>query len=318
MLSSGKAESPPDRDPALEQLHVSPLLRKRLQGLGIFTLLLLVAFSIPLFQWAKLALNSQLFSYILLIPFISFYFVWINRKNLTILPTFDFRKALFPAIAGILLLGGYFLGIKLGWQPTVVAYVATMVLSFLLFFAAGCFAFLGSGLVRLFSFPLGFLIFMVPFPDFIRTGIETFLQHASAEAAYAMLKLSGMPVFRNDLVFQLPDFSMHVAPECSGIRSSLILFITSLIAAQLFLKRPLSKGILVFAVVVLGILRNGFRIFVLGQLCVRMGPHMIDSDLHHRGGPIFFALSLVPLFFLLWFLRKRERRISRPASANLS
>jgi len=28
--------------------------------------------------------------------------------------------------------------------------------------------------------------------------------------------------------------------------------------------------------------------------------------LHHKGGPIFFALSLIPFFFLLPFLRKRE------------
>ena len=58
----------------------------------------------------------------------------------------------------------------------------------------------------------------------------------------------------------------------------------------------------------LGILRNGFRIFVIGMLCVHIGPRMIYSPVHRQGGPIFFALSLVPLFLLLSWLRRQERR----------
>ena len=48
-------------------------------------------------------------------------------------------------------------------------------------------------------------------------------------------------------------------------------------------------------------------ILVIGLLCVHIGPHMIDSPIHHRGGPLFFALSLVPLFLLLWWLRRQEQ-----------
>jgi hypothetical protein len=33
---------------------------------------------------------------------------------------------------------------------------------------------------------------------------------------------------------------------------------------------------------------------------------MIDSPIHHRGGPVFFVLSLIPLFLLLWWLRRGE------------
>jgi len=63
-------------------------------------------------------------------------------------------------------------------------------------------------------------------------------------------------------------------------------------------------------VIPLGILRNGFRILVIGMLCVFVGPHMIDSPIHHRGGPLFFALSLVPLFILLWWFWHQEQRLN--------
>jgi hypothetical protein len=42
------------------------------------------------------------------------------------------------------------------------------------------------------------------------------------------------------------------------------------------------------------------------MLCVHIGPGMINSIIHRRGGPIFFALSLIPLFLLLWWLRRGE------------
>jgi hypothetical protein len=35
---------------------------------------------------------------------------------------------------------------------------------------------------------------------------------------------------------------------------------------------------------------------------------MIESPIHRRGGPIFFALSLIPFFLLLLNLRKLDAR----------
>jgi exosortase/archaeosortase family protein len=64
--------------------------------------------------------------------------------------------------------------------------------------------------------------------------------------------------------------------------------------------------LLIIVVVPLAILRNGFRVFVVGELCVRISHEMINSPIHRHGGPLFFALSLVPFFALLLFLRKSE------------
>jgi exosortase/archaeosortase family protein len=79
-------------------------------------------------------------------------------------------------------------------------------------------------------------------------------------------------------------------------------------AAYLFLKKPSSRLVLMLVVIPLALLRNGFRIFVIAQLCVRIGPQMIESPIHRRGGPVFFVLSLVPLFLLLLYLSRRELR----------
>jgi len=180
-------------------------------------------------------------------------------------------------------------------------------LSFVSLFIAGVVGCWGGGLFRQLLFPLGFLIFMVPIPSAATLALETLLQYASAEVASWMFIIAGTPVFRDGLVFELPGITIEVARECSGIRSSLVLFVTSVLAGYLFLKRPAHRWILIALVIPLGILRNAFRVFTIGMLCVHIGPEMIHSVIHHRGGPLFFLMSLVPFFLVLVLMRKMER-----------
>jgi exosortase len=139
-------------------------------------------------------------------------------------------------------------------------------------------------------------------------GVEIGLQYASAEAAAVLLSLTGTPFLREGRAFELPGITIQVAQECSGIRSSYALLITSVLAAHLLLRARWKRWVLALVVLPLGIMRNGFRILTISLLCVHVSPEMIDSPVHHRGGPIFFALSLVPFFLLLLWLRRTERR----------
>jgi exosortase len=149
---------------------------------------------------------------------------------------------------------------------------------------------------------------MVPMPDAMADALETASQYASAEVANVFFQLSGTPILRAGRIFQLPNITIEVAQECSGIRSSWVLLMTSILAANLFLKTSWRRIVLVAFIIPLGILRNGFRILVIGLLCVNLGPQMIHSPIHTRGGPVFFVLSLIPLLLLLWWLRKSEIR----------
>jgi len=131
-----------------------------------------------------------------------------------------------------------------------------------------------------------------------------------------MFSASDLPVWQEGLTFRLPGISLQVAPECSGIHSTVVLFITSVVAGHFFLRSPWKRVVLCLAVIPLALVRNGFRVFVLGELCAHIGPQMIDSPVHRHGGPLFFALSLVPFFVLLYLLRRSERTgTPRPAKS---
>ena len=130
---------------------------------------------------------------------------------------------------------------------------------------------------------------------------------ASADVSAFLFRITGTPLVREGQIFMLPGIVIQVAQECSGIHSSWVLFITSLVASNLFLHNSWRRLVLVAFVIPLAIVRNAVRILTIGLLCVHVGPHMIDSIIHRHGGPFFFALSLGPLFMLLLWLRRQER-----------
>ena len=167
--------------------------------------------------------------------------------------------------------------------------------------------FLGSGWMASAAFPIAFLLFMIPLPDAAVYSIESASVLASADVSAWLFRVTGTPLLRDGTILALPGIVLEVARECSGIHSSWVLFITSLVASHLFLDSPWRRLILVAFVIPLAIVRNSFRILVIGLLCVHIGPEMIDSYIHRQGGPIFFALALIPLFLLLIWLRRQER-----------
>ncbi len=283
------------------------LSRWKLMAAGIG--LLVIAFNVPLRELLSRGLHEEIYSHVLLVPFISGYLVWIQRNDFVRSRNRDFPLAMFAAVTGLSMLLGYGAAVTFGGMVSDNDQLSLLMFSFVCLVSALCLTVNGKENASRLTFPLGFLLLMVPFPTVVLEGITTFLQFASAEAAYVFIKLSGTPVLRDGLVFNLPGLApVEVAAECSGIRSTLVLLITSLVGGYLFLKQSAGKWWLATAAIPIGILRNGFRILALVWLSIHVDHGILDGPVHHRGGPIFFLLSLVPLLGLLVFLKKRERR----------
>lgn len=290
----------------MENQSIDPAYRLRYFALVVA--FLACGFAIPLWKLFQFAAASELYSYVLLIPFISVYLLWLKRASLPL----SAPPAHWLGVA-CLLAGGALLSTN-WFRPGLIAgndnYLTVMTICFLLFFYGICSLFWGLRLLRMAAFPLGFLILLVPIPPLVIQEIDSFLQKGSALVAAGFFLLSGTPFLRDGLAFQLPDIKLAIAPECSGIHSTIVLFITALLSGHIFLRTPWKRVVLALLVVPLGLFRNGFRVFVIGQLCVHWGPQMIESPVHRKGGPIFFALSLIPLFFMLFLLFKSEKRRS--------
>jgi exosortase C (VPDSG-CTERM-specific) len=293
--------------PAADLARTSNQSVRRLKLFALFAVLLCLAFAKPLVGLFRYTLSTELYSHVVMIPFISAYLVWLNRRDALPPPSSSWTSVIPFAIGLVALNGLLFLAPQNpSWRPN--DYFALTSFTFLCFLWAGALLILGTVFLRAYAFPAVFLIFMMPMPTFVEHAVEVFFQHTSAEAAALLFQLTGSTVFRDGLAFQLPGIKIQVGQECSGIRSSLVLFITSLVAGRMLLHSPWKRAALTLFVIPLGILRNGFRIFTISMLCVHVSPAMIHSRLHTHGGPLFFLVSLIPFFLVLLLLYRLERR----------
>jgi exosortase len=163
----------------------------------------------------------------------------------------------------------------------------------------------GTDAFKAVLFPMMFLIFMIPVPAFIMERIITFLQIGSTEFANLLFWLSQAPYYRDGFVFQLPGMSVEVAPQCSGIRSGLALFITAWLAGYLFLDSGWRRIALVLFVFPVTMFKNGIRIASLTLLGTYVDPRVLQSSLHREGGIPFFILALLLMAPILYWLKKR-------------
>ena len=152
-----------------------------------------------------------------------------------------------------------------------------------------------------------FLFLMVPIPDFLLNQAISWLQSGSTEVSHALFELMGVPVLRNGFIFSLPGVNIEVARECSGIRSSLALFITTLLAGHLFLRSTWTKAVLTFITLPLLVVKNGIRIVTVTMLSIYVDPGFLTGRLHQQGGILFFLLALVFLAPVLRLLQTSER-----------
>ena len=163
----------------------------------------------------------------------------------------------------------------------------------------------GTTAFRAAAFPLLFLFFMVPIPGWLLDRIILLLQRGSAEVAFLLLKASHIPVSRQGLVLSLPRFDIEVATDCSGIRSSLLLLVVTLVLGHLFLRSNWRKSLLALLVLPIAVAKNGVRIFG-SALATAADPSFLHGYLHRYAGIPSFALALGCVMLLVWRLQESE------------
>lgn len=302
---SGNSEDPILTRPALPGFPV------HIYSYAFFATLLmsLILFRNALFQLAKFSDHSE-YSYIPLIPLISGYMIFVRRKSIFARAEPSLWLGGSIVAAGLLL---WFVKDYLG-----IGLITNLELSALALVCTWCGLFVvwyGPHAARMALLPLCLLLFMVPAPEPVLNSVVHFLQQSSAVLSHELFRLLGVPAFREGTMIFLPRVTILVAPECSGIRSSISMLILTLVAANLYLRRGWNKMLLVLTLIPLAVVKNAIRIVTLSLLAVYVDPRFLDGPLHHRGGIFFFLIALMMLVLILMVLRRLERRDAAASSA---
>jgi len=282
----------------------------KLQSYLSFALLCAVSLVIgrhPLASTFSLALHNDEYTHLLLILPVSASLILLGWRSQKPAAQANFR------IGPALLFAAILVSVFARWIPAGLADVQLSVsmLALVLWWIASFVVCFGARMSRLFLFPLVFLFWMVPIPSFLFSKVVEFLQGGSALASRLMFSLIGVPVSQQGFVLSIPGLNIEVARECSSIRSSMMLLVASMVLAQVSLRSPWCKALVIAAAVPLSVAKNGLRIVTLSMLGTRVDPSFLSGRLHHQGGIVFFMISLAVLVVLLWVLRRAEGHIPR-------
>lgn len=270
---------------------------------GAWVLTCSLLFWRPLSSLFRLSLQQDDLSYIIVIPVLTACILFIEHKSIFRLVSTDFRLG-FTLLLLVVALSTAAYWTRRSSTPDV--QLNGWILALLLLLIAGFAISFGSRALRAALFPLLYLLLMLPPPAFVLNQVTYVLQAGSAALTGALFDLLRVPALREGFVFHLPQFSIAVERECSGIRSSVALLILALPVAHFGIRHFWKKATFLVSAMIIMFIKNGIRIVTLTLLALYVDPSFLFGRLHRQGGIVFFLIGLLLLLPVYLALQDRE------------
>lgn len=243
--------------------------------------------------------NEEEYSHGFLVPAIALGLVWYKRDQLKDIP-------IRPAYTGLLMMAGSVVVYAVG---IIGADLFLQRISLVSMVTGATLYVTGWKMTRAVSFPIAYLLLMIPLPGIIFNSIAFPLQLFAAEIATETMQMCAIPVFREGNVMHLADTSLDVEEACSGIRSLISLTALGVLYAYITESRWLPRLLLVAMIAPIAVVANVFRVTVTGLLAHYVSVDTALGLFHSVGGLAVFVLATAMYFSLSQVLK--FTRISR-------
>jgi exosortase len=273
----------------VEELDVSKHTMKIQRTEWVLAGLLLLVFAPAAIAMGEVWSTVDYYSHGFLVPVVAYWAATRSRTRFSALADRDRRGFAAAALATVVYVAGLAMGIVSLQGLGLVGAVSA------------CALYLGGvqGL-RVLSFPLAFLVFMVPLPQAWITPTIVQLQLIVSAAAVNLLGWFGSGVIRQGNVIQLPaGDELFVAEACSGITSIVTLTPLAVMFAYFTESKLVRRMVIVLAVVPAAMLGNLLRVSVTVAAAERYGATAATGNLLHEfAGLITFTLACLALIAL--------------------
>ncbi|MDX1656471.1 MAG: exosortase A, partial [Candidatus Competibacteraceae bacterium] len=275
-----------------------------LSATGIMLLLLLALYWPTALSMAEIWWRSDTFAHGMLVVPIVLYMIWIHHRQLLgLTPRLQPRGLWLIAALGMLWLLARLADIQVVQQLALVAMVPALVLTLL-----------GREVAWALAFPLGYLFFAVPMGE----GLVSPLQDFTAWFTVKALQLTGIPVYWEGWLIQLPSGDFEVAEACSGMRYLIASLALGCLYAYLTYRSLWRRLAFIAFSAVVPIIANGLRAYGIVMLA-----HLSDRRLavgvdHIIYGWVFFGLVVLVMFWVGSWWREpqaqgEDQSVSPPA-----
>jgi exosortase A len=240
-------------------------------------------------DWADMAhqwWDSSTYNHVLFVPAI---LAWLIKLRLPELAKLK-PEAWWPGL--ILLTGALFLWLLGELSNLNLASQLGAVLAL----QAALVALMGVRIAAALLFPLGYMLFLVPFGDELIPA----LQLITARLAIALTHWSGVPAQIEGVFIDTPAGLFEVAEACSGVKFLIAMVALGTLVAHLCYRSPWRRSGFMVAAVVLPILANGVRAWGTIYIAQSQGVQFAAGFDHIVYGWIFFALVMAALLGGAW------------------
>jgi exosortase len=250
-------------------------------ALAIFILAYLPTF---FWMWDRWFERDSYYSHGILVPFVTGYFIWQMKDDLAK----TIKKESKWGIAFIIF------GIVIYLFASLFRIYFISAFSMFVVFLGLVLHFYGEEIFKKLSFPLAFLVFMIPLPSVVIVKISFHMKLFAAQIATALLNDLRIPAIREGSIIKMRSAQVVVDDVCSGLRSLISLTALGSIFAYSMKSVMWKRVILFLSTIPIAIITNVIRVLLLASVSEIWGPEYAKG-IHDFSGFLIFGIA----FFLL-------------------
>lgn len=266
----------------------SAFLRSNAPLLVLFlcTIVTLLGLYIPIIRGLAADWSSNdNYSHGFFIPLISAYMVYTMKGELQKLPVRPKNWGILLLLAGLGQLYVACVGSEFFLQRT----------SLILVLLGAALYLWGTPVTRKTLVPVLYLLFMIPLPAIIWNKIAFPMQLFSSAITEQVIRLIGIPIFREGNVLHLAQTTLEVVDACSGLRSLTTMFALAAVFAWFTDYTYWKKWLLFVTAAPIAIFANMVRLTATAGLASVYGEKVAQGFLHEFSGLFTFVFGLMLL-----------------------
>jgi len=249
-------------------------------------------------------LHSKTFNHCVLIPLLSTYLIYVERDRwIHLRPAYSIKGLLLLLASSLILL-----------IATLAQVNAAQHFAFVISIIALVWLCLGDAFFRSNRFALIYLLFAVPFGEFLVPG----LQDITAEFAVGLVRLIGIPVFMDGRLIEIPTGTFLVAEACSGISYLIAAFSLGTLFAHMYYVSLWRKVLFSVLSLIVPIVANGIRAFLIIYIAHKTNNEYAVGVDHLIYGWIFFGVVIFLMFAVGQMFAEKQKETKKEQNLSVS